>query len=209
MKGALSLLLLVAGCGASQQPTIAVRLGAVGELTLADCPTLPPSIPLHARVLFNATRFADGASNGDGSVPCDLKVELNAQSGAYAVSGACANIPAQTAPTVLTLQWYVSGPATQKFVLLAQATGSVKATGDKQTYLADFSGSAIKTKGTASDDSTERDRFNCDRTGASTCDSSVQDAVVTQDVDTCSNLEELCKDTLFDVSAGHGSDSCP
>lgn len=173
----------------------------ISALTLAQCPTLPASIPLHARVLVGGDT-AQSVSNA-----CELTVALSAQSGAYSVTGACANIPSQSAPLVLILQWYVVGPATGSDVLLAEVQGSVKATGDKQTYLADFSTLPIKTKGASTDDPSERDRFNCDRTGVSACDSSSAPAVVTQDVDTCSNLEELCKDTLF--KAQSTSDSCP
>jgi hypothetical protein len=182
------------GCGHAASPTLQLHIAESAALTKADCPTLPASIPIYAQVLVN----------GDATHPCALTVSENANSGAYAVSGACPNISAQ--PQVsLTLQWYALGPATQKFVLLAESIGTEPIPGDKQTYIAEFV--TVKTKGTSTDDSTERDRFNCDRTGVSTCDSSAAPAVVAQDVDTCSNLEELCKDTLFNAQSTH--DSCP
>jgi len=196
LRFALSLSVLTSCGGPTQQPRVQLQIEPGAALTFADCAVVQSKAPILARVLVN----------GDTSNPCALTVELNATSGAYSVSGACANIPA--APQVnLTLQWYVMGPATGNFVLLAESTGSVKIPGDKQTYLAQFV--AVKSKGTSTDDPAERDRFNCDRTGVYTCDVNMTPGTVTQDVDTCSNLEELCTNTLFDADSTHLHDSCP
>jgi len=166
------------------------------------CPMLGIAQPLQAKLLISGVN-----SELKPFDPCPLKVTLSPQ-GEYLTTGLCPSVPVGM-DRVLTLQWYVVAPKTQKQIVIAEATGSAGLkTAMNKTLQIDFDPSKApslkpKTKAAPTETAAEKDRFNCDRSGQFGPDDTPCDSLkpVTQtpgaDKDNCSNLEELCKDTLF------------
>lgn len=190
-------------------------------LTKADCPVLPTSPTIRARLIVATCESSGTPSNDPLLAPfdcdanqqpvlvttcTDFKVETSATSGAISVTGDCPKIPARQVQ--LALQWFVTSPGLNKDILLAEQVGPLNLSNSKaQVRIVEFK--QPKTKGLAGDSEAEKNRFNCDRTGVSSCDSNdVPASSGGTDVDSCSNLEELCLNPprLFN---GGAPDSCP
>lgn len=210
------------GCGRTVEPGLAVPVSVEFPLSKADCPVLPADPALQARMLI-VTCGAAAQGDLDALAPrfdCDagqfpqllqtcttLSVRTNATTGALSVEGECAQVPAK--PVQLALQWFVVSPTLRKQVLIAEQVGPLDLTNSKtQVRIIEFK--QPKTKGKSGDSETERNRFNCDRTGVSTCDSSAAPASQGgADSDTCSNLEELCLNPARLFNSQSLSDLCP
>lgn len=193
----------LASCGGDLGPQATTEIHAVFPLTKADCPSLPSTTPIKAKLIIEELE----------SQPCELKVVEDARSGSLSVSGECAEV-STSKDRRLTLRWYVKGPSTGKEVLLAESVGRASLTTAKNTVVDVFfdpKDPALrpKTKACLRDSAGEEDRFNCDRTGVDTCDSSQTPTPGSgTNADTCSNLEELCRGTLF-VAASTLDQTCP
>ncbi len=184
---------LFGACGKTNPPRIRFHFDNL-PLSKASCPVLPSDVTVLARLIIN----------GDVANACPLTFTEVSASGAYTVGGECNGVATGTVLQLL-LQWYALSPNQQRVVLLAESPGTLDTTAkDRPEYDANFT--VINTKAGPTDPPSDRDRFNCDRTGVYTCDTSAAPATVTSDVDTCSNLEELCMDTLF--NAARLNDQC-
>jgi hypothetical protein len=187
--------LFLISCGGTQ-PVASSEISVPFPLTTAQCPNLANTPELKAKLIIQSV-----------DKPCDLTVTHTAQN-QFLTTGLCPNVPVG-AELVLTLRWYVISPTVMQEIVIAESTGSANLkTATQHTIQINFDDASApllkpKTKAAPTETAAEKDRFNCDRSGQfgpgdSPCDSKKP---VTQtpgaDKDNCSNLEELCKDTLF------------
>ncbi len=183
-------------------PKLDVRAGdpRAGLESRASCPSLPAGA-VSAELVF------EGAG-----VPCPLTVAGTASD--LLVSGVCP-FPSGDR-TKVSLQWYTTGPASGRHVLLAETVatlpGSLSSAAETAQINFDSPEAFLvpKTEANVNETSTEKDRFNCDRSGTNVCDvaSPPQQATVS-DQDLCSNLEELCAGTLFSEHLSQCSTAAP
>jgi hypothetical protein len=173
--------------------------GVSFPLTRAQCPALATTPALQAQMVVEGLE----------ATPCELTVTQTPQ-GEYSADGRCEGVPVGK-KRLVTLRWYVQAPVTKKQILLAEASGSAPletASSPELTVTFDPALSPVtkpKVRASVSDPASEKDRFNCDRggqfgAGDSPCDSTQTLTQIGADKDTCSNLEELCKGTLFSAT---------
>lgn len=212
-----SILLLLVGCGAAP----AVSTATVSfPLTIADCPVSSLS-QIRARATFAGF-----------DTPCDLTVQSQT-SGSLVTTGECKNYPVKLGQcgttaacmgatsvdackalnlpeckwfTTVTITWFVTSPSGKEItVAFSELQGNLSEPDPGSTVLDVQAKQTPRTRAEATQTAAEKDRFNCDRSGTSVCDSSAPPpATAGADADTCSNLEELCKGTLFSLQ----NDSC-
>lgn len=186
-------LLFLSTCGNGATATASFSIPF--SLTKAGCTSLPTSPAIQAKLEIEGI-----------ATPCTLSLQ-SLTNGDFATRGECVAVPIGTART-LTLKWYVVSPVGNE-ILLAEAVGRadlVNPEGSVVEVIFDPTKPALrpKTKGLATETVEEKNKFNCDRTGTSVCDKKdangmplEQPKTMDPDQDTCSNLEELCNNTLF------------
>ncbi len=149
---------------------------------------------------------------------CELEVAVSG--GAIETTGRCSEIPVSEAPgtkVTLVLTWYVLSPNLGKEIVLAESLAAVELsqqTVSDEVMPLDFTTFGLKPprhRADPGEPATEQLRFNCDRTGPfsateSPCDSDKPVPAISTPADTCSNLEEFCRNTLF--AAANNTD-CP
>lgn len=184
-------LLALCTCGREPAGTASISVPfSPAALTRAGCTSLPTTPTLQARLNIEGVEK-----------PCALTLQAQTN-GDFATRGECQAVPTGQART-LTLQWFVVSPTVSKEIIVAESVGRADlAKPDSQIVEVVFDAAQAslrpKTKALPTETSTEKDRFNCDRTGTSVCDKNMAATGSTSaDADSCSNLEELCMNTLF------------
>ncbi|MCC6807591.1 MAG: hypothetical protein IT381_09210 [Deltaproteobacteria bacterium] len=181
----------MAGCGPAP-PSATANISIPFPLTKAQCPALPATPAVQARLIIEGMDKA-----------CSLSLQAQAN-GDFATRGECQHVPTGASRT-LTLQWFVTAPnaTPAKDIILAESVGRadiIKPDSQIVEVVFDASVPSLrpKTKALPTETSAEKDRFNCDRTGTNVCDVNMQPTAGSgADADSCSNLEELCRNTLF------------
>jgi len=198
------LMLPIFGCGrATTESNVQIqKISAHFQLTKGDCP-FPTNPPVQAKLIVETLE----------KTPCPLTVDFDSMQGEYLVHGDCPNIP--TGKTLaITLDWFVNAPTTNQEILVGESVGSVRLDLPQYDQIVNvvFTNDPQyrpKTKAKPDDPPSECNRFNCDRAGVNSCDGTKSspnpNLPCASDVDTCSNLEELCKGTLFADEV----DKCP
>jgi hypothetical protein len=189
MRAALAVSIL-AGCGTFYTGPLPVgaevHLGTRGRLALpAGCALAPEQIVAELLV-------------GDAE-PCAVTTTPAANASAFVFNGSCPAKSGQT--TTVTLR--VRAAAGQKPVL-SEVSGAVNLVMNAQSNVEinfDDEGAPLlkaKTIATSDDPPDVHARFNCDRSGPNLCAQPGTEAALTGDeLDTCSNLQELCAGTLL------------
>ena len=177
----------------------------------------PPGVSPYATVILRITAKLDLPSGCqqpeaieaavliDGSSDeCPLQVERDRLD--LVINGECAEV-STGAQRTFTLSYFVRQGAQR--VLVGESVGRadlVKPDSLVVQVVFDSSVASLKpkTEALSTETDAEKDRFNCDRLGVDRCANPKASGAVI-DVDDCSNLEELCKGTLFSAT----TDDCP